>query len=83
MTYKAYMTHELKRRNRKKDKRERAKAELPKKVTGICSQCGVNLYGEEKLPRRIVNEKGKIAGAVHKWDIGCPDFKPCLNSQII
>jgi hypothetical protein len=73
------MIHELKRRNNKRNKKERVKAKLPKEVTSICSQCGVNLYGKEKLPRRIVNEKREKGGAIHKWCTGCPDFKPCLN----
>ena len=73
------MTHELKRRNNKRNRQERVRVKLPKKVTGICSQCRVNLYGKYKLPRRIVNEKGENGGAIHKWCIGCPDFKPCLK----
>ena len=51
------MTNELKRRNNKKNKRDREKAKLPQIVTGICSQCKVNLYGEKKLPLMVVDTK--------------------------
>ena len=66
------MTNELKRRNNKKNKRDREKAKLPEIVTGICSQCKVNLYGEKKLSLMVVDTKEG-----RKWRVGCPDFKPC------
>ena len=66
------MIDELKRRNNKKNKRDREKVKLPQIVTGICSQCKVNLYGEKKLPLMVVDTKEG-----RKWRVGCPDFKPC------
>ena len=71
------MINELKRRNNKKNKRDRKKAKLPLIVTGICSQCEVNLYGKKKLPLMVVDTKEGKKWTGRKWRVGCPDFKPC------
>ena len=46
----------LKERNKKDSRDARRKGNLPKRVTGICPLCKINLYGKKPRPQFIVNK---------------------------